>query len=140
MSSNHLLFPEILCCFLSSSASLSVILCQRWPPFPSQLLSLHLSDIFCIISDVFSLQSFAIALCISIVVCVYFYNNIKNCFINLTDSCVCLLQHKVIFFFGEQSFVFISIFHAFLHNGKNSELMNADKKLTNYYVNESAKG
>lgn len=98
MSSNHLLFPEILCCFLSSSASLSVILCQRWPPFPSQLLSLHLSDIFCIISDVFSLQSFAIALCISIVVCVYFYNNIKNCFINLTDSCVCLLQHKVIFF------------------------------------------
>ena len=98
MSSNHLLFPEILCCFLSSSASLSVILCQRWPPFPSQLLSLHLSDIFCIISDVFSLQSFAIALCISIVVCVYFYNNIKNCFINLTYSCVCLLQHKVIFF------------------------------------------
>ena len=97
MSSNHLLFPEILCCFLSSSASLSVILCQRWPPFPSQLLNLHLSDIFCIISDVFSLQSFAIALCIIIVVCVYFYNN--NCFINITDSCVCLLQHKVIFFF-----------------------------------------
>ena len=87
---------------------------------------------------VFSLQSFAIALCIIIVVCVYFYNN--NCFINITDSCVCLLQHKVIFFFGEQSFVFISIFHAFLHKGKNSELMNANKKLTNYYVNESAKG
>lgn len=45
----------------------------------------------------FSLKSFAIAFCIIIVVCVYFCNNIKNCFINITDSCVCLLQHRLIF-------------------------------------------